>query len=186
VHTYALLEERAPRARRLEHAEAVAELTLRYFKSHGPAQLQDFAWWSGLTLADTRHGIAAAGTALEHQAIDGKDYWFDARAGRGVDAVGAAHLLPNFDEYTVAYRDRTEVLHAGMLHEQALALSNIVTVGGKIRGTWRRTLRRNVVSVEISALDRLEPAEKAAVEAAGQRLGRYLGLPIHLSVLSTG
>jgi hypothetical protein len=185
-HTYALLEERAPKARRLDRDEAVAELTLRYFKSHGPAQLVDFAWWSGLTLTDARKGIAGAGKALGHQSIDGKEYWFDAKAGQARDAAGVAHLLPNFDEYTVAYRDRTEVMHAGGLHEPAFILSNVVTVGGRIRGAWRRRLGRNGVSVEIRPLDRFEPTETAALEAAGRRLGRYLERPVNLLVLSAG
>lgn len=186
LHTYALLEERAPKARRLERVEAVAELTLRYFTSHGPAQLQDFAWWSGLTLADARKGIAVAGTALQQQAIDGKEYWFATNAGREHDAAGVAHLLPNFDEYTVAYRDRAAVMHAGRLHEPAYVLSNIVAIGGKIRGAWRRTPGRNGVSVEVHALDRFKPSESAALEAAAERFGRYLERPVHLSVRSTG
>ncbi|GAC1504945.1 MAG: winged helix DNA-binding domain-containing protein [Candidatus Dormibacteraceae bacterium] len=181
-HTYALLEERAPRTGRLEPTDAVAELTLRYFKSRGPAQLQDFAWWSGLTQADARKGISVAGETLEHQAIAGKEYWFDAKAGRALDAAGVAHLLPNFDEYTVAYRDRGEVMHAGRLPEPASTLSNVVTIGGRIRGSWHRTPGRNGVRVEIQALDRLEPAEVRAIEKAGRRLGRYLDRPVELLV----
>src|SRR3984893_1871582 len=60
-HTHALLEERVPRAPVLERAEAVAELACRYFASHGPATLTDFAWWSGLTVADGRRGLEAFG-----------------------------------------------------------------------------------------------------------------------------
>ena len=55
--TYALLDERVP-PRELTRDEALAELTRRYFTSRGPAQVQDFAWWSGLTMADARAGLA--------------------------------------------------------------------------------------------------------------------------------
>ena len=60
--TYALLEERAPAARALNRDEALAEITQRYFRSHGPATLQDFVWWSGLTVEDAKRGIAQVGT----------------------------------------------------------------------------------------------------------------------------
>jgi hypothetical protein len=110
--TYALLEERVPKAPVLDRTEALAELTRRYFRSHGPAQVQDFTWWSGLTVADARVGIELAGSALAHETIDGKDYWFDAAAGAPVSAAGVAHLLPNFDEYTVGYRDRGAMIHS--------------------------------------------------------------------------
>ena len=57
--TYALLDRRAPTARRLDRPGALLELTRRYFTSHGPATLRDFGWWSGLTMRESRaSGIA--------------------------------------------------------------------------------------------------------------------------------
>jgi hypothetical protein len=185
--TYALLEERAPKARVLDRTEALAELTRRYFRSHGPAQVQDFLWWSGLTLADARAGIALAGTALHHQLVQGNDYWSDAEAAPTVRKPAiVAHLLPNYDEYTVGYRDRAAVFHADRPFEPSLfsfgsVLSNIVTVNGRVRGSWRRTVARSGVRVDIRMLDRLAPAEGAAVEDAGQRLGCFLECRVELS-----
>jgi hypothetical protein len=185
--TYALLEERAPKARVLDRTEALAELTRRYFRSHGPAQVQDFLWWSGLTLADARAGIALAGTALHHQLVQGNDYWSDAEAAPTVRKPAmVAHLLPNYDEYTVGYRDRAAVFHADRPFEPSLfsfgsVLSNIVTVNGRVRGSWRRTVARSGVRVDIRLLDRLAPAEGAAVEDAGQRLGCFLERRVELS-----
>jgi hypothetical protein len=188
--TYALLEERAPapQARVLDRPAALAELARRYFRSHGPAQVQDFVWWSGLTVADARTGIALAGAALAHQVLGGKDYWFDAEAGPAGTAAAVAHLLANFDEYTVGYRDRAAVVHADRPFEPALfsfgsILSNVVTVGGRVRGAWRRMDVRGGVRVEVRLLDRLDTAEAAAVEEAGHRLGRFLGRPVELTWL---
>ena len=62
--TYALVEERAPRARVLPRDEALAELARRYFQSHGPATVHDFAWWSGLTVKDARAGAATVDGGL--------------------------------------------------------------------------------------------------------------------------
>lgn len=190
--TYALLEERAPQAPRLERDQAVAELACRYFRSHGPAQVQDFVWWSGLTVADARSGLELAGSALERDVIDGKDYWFDPTLDPDPPVAGEAHLLPNFDEYTVAYRDRSAALHADRPFDpsffpyfreaapQGGILSNVLTVSGRVRGAWRRTLQRRAVRVEIRLLDGLEPAEKAAVEQAAERYGRFLELAVEL------
>lgn len=189
--TYALFEERVPKARARDRAEAGAELARRYFRSHGPAQVQDFVWWSGLTMAETRNGIAMAGAALQHKVIERKDYWFDPKAGPAADAAGVAHLLPNFDEYTVGYRDRAALVHADRPFETSLfsfgsVLSNVVTVGGRVRGAWRRTVARDSVRVEIRALDRFEPAESAAVEKACRRFGRFLERPVVLTWLGSG
>jgi hypothetical protein len=58
---YALLDERVPAQRRMARDEAVAELACRYFASHGPATLTDFAWWSALTVGDGRRGLETHG-----------------------------------------------------------------------------------------------------------------------------
>src|SRR4029077_19609211 len=82
-HTHALLEERVPPAPSLNRDEAVAELVCRYFASHGPATLHDFAWWSGLTVADGRRGLEAHGGRFVSERVAGLTYWF---ASSGVPA----------------------------------------------------------------------------------------------------
>ena len=72
--TYALLEERAPRARVLARDEALAELTRRYFQSHGPAMINDFVWWSGLTVRDAKAGIAMVTPALVRTSLEDREY----------------------------------------------------------------------------------------------------------------
>ncbi|HEX7262860.1 MAG TPA: winged helix DNA-binding domain-containing protein [Candidatus Dormibacteraeota bacterium] len=187
-HTYALLDERAPKGRAWKRAEAVAELTLRYFRSHGPAQVQDFVWWSGLTMADARAGIAAAGPALEHEVFEGTDLWSSADAPRVNHKGVVAHLLPNFDEYTVGYRDRAGALHPDHSFDPALfsfgsILSNIVTIDGRVRGAWRRAFVRDRLIVEIKTMHRMDRTESQAVEEAARRLGRFLGRPAAVSGL---
>jgi hypothetical protein len=182
--TYALLDERVPAMRQLDRSEALLELTRRFFRSRGPAQVQDFVWWSGLIAADARTGIAAAGPALDHVVLEGKEYWLDAEAGLPPLADSSAHLLSNFDEYTVAYRDRA-ALHADGPFDPTLfsfgsILSNVVTVGGLVRGAWRRTPASRGLRIEIRILDRMEVAERGAVEQAGQKLGRFLQKPVQL------
>lgn len=189
-HTYALLEERAPIVRSLDREEALAELARRYFQSHGPAQLQDFGWWSGLTATDGRTGIAAAGAALAHEMVDGRNYWFDAEAEPAPDVASMAHLLPNFDEYTVGYRDRTAAIDPNRPFNPALfsfgsILSNTVTVGGRVRGAWRRTAAGSGVRIDIRLLDRLESDEAIAVERAGDRMSRFLTQPVELTGLQS-
>ena len=186
-HTYTLLADRAPEASPVDRTAALAELTRRYFRSHGPAQLQDFVWWSGLTAADARSGLELAGETLERQAIDGQDYWCDPEAGPGGEVGGVAHLLPNFDEYTVAYRDRAAV-HGDHPFDPSLfsfgsVLANVVTFDGRVRGAWRRTVEASAVRVEVRPLGRLDPDETSAVDEAGRRYSRFLDRPVELTCL---
>jgi hypothetical protein len=111
--TFALLDEWIPEAKLLERDAALAELAQRYFTSHGPATLQDFAWWSGLTMADARAGLEMIKARLQQETLAGQTYWH-ASSSPVVPVVEdkspSAYLLPTYDEYTVAYKDRSAVL----------------------------------------------------------------------------
>lgn len=184
--TYALLEERAPGSRTLPRDEALVELTRRYFRSHGPAQLGDFVWWSGLSVADARAGIALAAQELRYEAVEGKEYVFHLDTDLEGPATAAAHLLPNWDEYTVGYRDRGEAMPPDDVFDPSVfsfgsILSNVVTTTGRVRGAWRRTIGPGSIRVELRLLGRLDSDEIAAVEAAGRRLGRFIEAPIELT-----
>jgi hypothetical protein len=183
--TFALLAERAPDARRLDRSEALELLARRYFLSHGPAQLQDFVWWSGLSVADARAGLTQAASQLERRVVNGKEYWLDPACASDLPAAPVAHLLPNWDEYTVGYRDR-EAAHPpnGSLDPGLFTygniLSNVVTIGGKVRGGWRRVSGPGRVRIEIRLQKPLAPNEAAAVEAATHRLGEFLEVPAEI------
>src|SRR6185503_4235399 len=69
--TYALLDERVPMVRARSRDDSLAELARRYFTSHGPAQLHDFAWWSGLSVGDACAGLATVERELAREAIGG-------------------------------------------------------------------------------------------------------------------
>jgi Winged helix DNA-binding domain len=77
--TFVLLEEWVPPAPVLDREEALAELARRYFTSHGPATLADFAWWAGLKVSDAKSGLAQVSSQLEQVSVDGTIYW---QAGR--------------------------------------------------------------------------------------------------------
>ena len=192
--TYALLEERAPAGRPLDRDEALTALTLRYFRSHGPAQVQDFAWWSGLTMVEIRKGIHLVGGGLERETMDGKDFWSDPKAARAGRIDPLAHLLPNFDELTVAYRDRGALLDPRVPFNpsffayyrestpQGGMLSNVVTIAGRVRGAWSRTLAPKLVRVHVRPLAPFSASDVEAVDAAAKKLGRFLQLNAEVRV----
>jgi hypothetical protein len=176
--TYALLAERAPRAHSLGRDEALAELTTRYFSSRGPATVRDFAWWSGLTAADARRGLDI--TKAMSQIIDGGTYWTIGRDASRRTTRTAVHLLPIFDEYLVAYRDRSAVFPEGP--SGAMSLQPALVVDGQVAGTWRASRRRDGVVVEITSRRRLTDPERIALAGTSARYGVFLGLPVSVSI----
>jgi len=187
--TYALLDERAPNARRLDRDQALAELTRRYFTGHGPAQAEDFAWWSGLTMADAKRGLEAVGPALAHEVIGGKSYWSSPETRPAADAGPMVHLLPNYDEFLVAYRDRTASLDPARQPDAAPfphgnVLAHVVVLNGQVWGGWKRRLQGRQVVVELGPLAVLDATQTTALERAAGDFARFLGVPVTIAAVA--
>jgi hypothetical protein len=170
--TYALLDERAPQTKALAADEALAELTRRYFTSHGPATLQDFVWWSGLTTADARAGIDMIQRRLVQEVINGKTYWLPSSMPAGQDSSRTAYLLPAYNEFLVAYKDRSAALQPisgkRAIPGDALFSSSIV-IGGRVVGCWKRSLKEDSVIIKLSPFAPFSKAEGRAVDEAAHR-----------------
>ena len=124
--------------------EALREIVLRYFGSHGPATVADCAWWLGLGLTPVRSTLKTLGTELSTRELGGKTYylapdidalWDDAPGSRSVLA------LPGFDEFLLGYQDRTATLAPE--HSDAIApggngvFRRTLVSGGQTLGTWQ-------------------------------------------------
>jgi hypothetical protein len=143
--TYALLDERAPQAKSLPYDEALAELTKRYFTSHGPAVVADFAWWSGLTKTQARAGLEMAKSGLIRETVGGQTYWLAPDLPLVKEPSFTAHLLPNYDEYLLSYRDSSPVLdpsHAHMIEPSNPIFGHFLVIDGRMVGTWRRDFEK--------------------------------------------
>jgi hypothetical protein len=178
--THALVAHRAPSTGApLPRDEALARLAQRYFGSRGPASAADFAWWSGLQPAEARAGLEAIKSALACQVVGGVAYWAAADTPRPTAAALArAYLLPAFDEYLVGYRDRGAVLSAADTRRHNAGggmLAPCIVVGGRVVGTWRRTLQPGVVSIALTLFSRPARRDRDSIVDAAQRYAAFLG-----------
>jgi hypothetical protein len=186
--TYALLDERAPQSRSLDRDQAVAELVRRYFLSHGPATIRDFVWWSGLTVRDAQLGIEAMKPKLQQETVDGHVFWRAPQRRAPPPRGSMALLLPNYDEYLIAYKDRAPVFNSSRTVANIVARSNgafphHLVIDGSLAGSWRRELKANSVMIEVAPYNKLSPAQTRAVMNAVDGYGEFLGLPAALSVV---
>ena len=182
--TYALLDERAPAAPTLVRDEALAELTRRYFTRRGPATPHDFAWWSGLTVSEARRGIALLDSALVRLTIGARDYWIATAAPLPSRRTLSAHLLPNYDEYFIGFRDRTaigrRVPDTSTVTGGNALIPHVIVVNGELVGIWRRTLEKDRVVVTLEPHAALTASESDRVAAEARRFGRFLDRAVEL------
>jgi hypothetical protein len=179
--TFVLLDEWAPRPRRLSAREGAAELAFRYFRSHGPASVQDFAGWTGLGLGISRTAIADNHGRLSSVTVDGVENWVsveltDDPAARPAKTPVA---LPGFDEFLLGYKDRNLVIPPGRFDAVVPGGNGIfratVVADGVVVGTWTRTLTASKVKITLQPFDPLSATRGNAVERALGTYAAYLG-----------
>ncbi len=176
-HTFVLFDEWQPRSRELTHDEALAELALRYFSSRGPATLQDFVWWSGLTVRDARTAIAAVEAELNEISINEKRYLGPPGTSPPLKNRPSIDLLPGFDEYLLGYKDRTAAIDTA--HAKKVASSNgmfrpTILVEGRVVGLWKSTFQKDALHVTLKPFRQLSDHLFASANAVAARYAHFL------------
>lgn len=175
-----------PETKILKRDDALAELAMRYFTSHGPATIQDFTWWSGLLSNDAKTSLEAVKSSLVSETIDNKTYW-SSKSKNAVQYISpTVHLLSSYDEYLVGYKDRSRSLEK--VHSEKKSIKNIMyptlAVDGQIVGTWKRRFKRNEVIMDLKSVIAFNPVESRALDRAAHRFGEFLEMSVHTNMIA--
>ncbi|VXB70033.1 conserved hypothetical protein [Arthrobacter sp. 9AX] len=179
-------DEWIPVSRKLGREEGIAEFALRYFRSHGPATLRDFAWWTQIPFTEVRAAFEGVKDQLVELEFEGLNYWVSPETASlldgGVPGQRSVLLLPGFDELVLGYQDRSLVLapeHANRIVPGGNGVfKRTVVAGGEVIGTWAREGTRPGAGVVPELFDDgrpLGPAAQAAFTRAAQRYLAFLG-----------
>lgn len=179
--SFVLLDEWVPDSHRPDRDEALATIALRYFRSHGPATKQDFAGWTGLTAADAKRGIAAAGDQLTSVTVDDVEMYLErALLDTAPSAMDRREtlVLPGFDEYLLGYKDRSLMLADE--HKPAIIPGNngvfqaTVVCDGRVVGTWKRSFTKVKVKIAVQPLVPLGKPDRARISQAFEGYARFV------------
>jgi hypothetical protein len=173
--TYALLDERVPTARQFNPDEALAKLAQKYFTSHGPAQIKDFSWWSGLSMKDSTEAVAIIKSKVVQEIVNDKTYWMFPNSSAEPLRTNA-FLLSIYDEYTIAYRDRSDLSGEGYFEKlirMGNALTAVIVIDGQIAGTWKRKMIKGKQQITTNLFRKLNKAEEKALQQAEDLYVRF-------------
>ncbi|HEY9551553.1 MAG TPA: winged helix DNA-binding domain-containing protein, partial [Prevotella sp.] len=168
-HTYMLLEERVRAEKPLSRDEALARLAHNYFRSHSPATIDDFLWWSGLSIKEVRMAMHLIDGELNKECFKERVYYVHESCG-GQRRIPATHavFLPSYDEYVISYKYRDNVLNPSF---NGKAFTNngiffpLVVERGRVIGNWKAdlgtaSLRIATTYFEPLSLERMQAIEK--------------------------
>jgi hypothetical protein len=118
--------------------------------------------------------------------VDGAEMIVDtALAGAELPELDDWLALPGFDEYLLGYKDRSMMVDDA--HKDAIIpgsngifMATIVR-GGRVVGTWKRTLRKKAVVVAVQPLVTFTAADREQAEAALRPYAAFLELPLQVT-----
>jgi hypothetical protein len=164
--TYALLDERVPPVKKMHRDEALAMLCLRYFSTRGPATLQDFTVWSGLSMKDAREGAATLPSSFIREIFQEKEYIFKPTALKANNKGQSTFLMPDYDEYGMGYKDRSAIFIPKTNWIDKPRSDHMIVINGKVAGSWQRTIKKNKVTVEATPFIPLSTSKRNELSRA--------------------
>jgi hypothetical protein len=169
--TYALLDERVPLVKEISGKEALSKLMQRYFTSRGPATLQDFVYWSGLTMKDAVAGASTLNSRFTREKFGKQEFIFIPPSSK-IKMKPVTFLMPDYDEYGISYKDRTAIFPVNKLKgiKASIVFNRMVVIDGHIEGTWQRMLTKNSAEIKIVPF---RPFSKIEQEKVAKGIKRY-------------
>lgn len=175
-HTYALLEERVPKTDPFCKEEALAKLALRFFSSHSPATLQDFTWWSGLSVSEAKSGLEAVKKHFISETMNGRTFWMRNDIQLPITESCPSLLLPAFDEFVVSYKDRSEIIKEEHYHKVMTKngiFSHTIMADGRIVGSWKRVKKRKEYQIELSFFEKKDEEKRELFTDQVEKVQRF-------------
>jgi Winged helix DNA-binding domain len=152
--TYALLDERVAGSKRADRE-------------------QSLSWWSGLAENAARSALEMIKSGLNQETLNKKTYWFPLHSGAAIPDLPPALLLSVYDEYSIAYHDRSDISDTRDIERmisRGNALTAVILLNGRVAGSWNKAMKKDLVEIRLNPFRKLEDDEQVA------RYGRFFGV----------
>lgn len=175
--TYALLDERVQSVATISREKALARLAEKFFRSRGPATVHDFAYWSGLSLKDSRNGAASLPVDFTSEDCSGKEYFHASTPSRN-SRIGPTFLMPEYDEYGMSYKDLGTMWSTRPQASDQMAGKNArhqcLVIEGEFCGWWQRDSKSRRPVIDPNFLASLTKSRRAAVTQAVEKYNSFI------------
>ena len=139
--TFVLMDEWLPATPPRSREESLAELARRYFASHGPATVRDFAWWSGLAAADAALALEMVDEGVARRNGRRPDLLARSRCSDNASSTRLLICCPRMTSTPWRIRIAAPSCRARLRRAQIPDTASFypaVVIDGQIAGTWSR------------------------------------------------
>jgi hypothetical protein len=179
--TYALFQQRVQYIKNLTYDEALAKLAGRFFKSHGPATINDFIWWSGLTSREAKIAIELIKSNFIAETLGSEKYWFSEPLR--INLKNTVSLLPAYDEFLISYKNRSASISEHLV-KHAISSNGIfrpiIIINGQVAGAWKRSIKKNNVEIKLKFFTSINKSNKELIKIEIEKFEHFIGKPVKM------
>ena len=171
--TWALLSERVPTTTVIPLNEALKRLAQKYFRSHSPASLEDFTWWSGLPKMQCKKAIEGIASELEEVLVESTPMYLYRNNFEVTDYAKTMHLLPPYDEYLIGYKSRWVALdkkHEAKAHNKFGIFKPVILHEGRVIGNWKASIDKQATNLTTDLFTEKTKVRKSDLQKASNQL----------------
>jgi hypothetical protein len=168
-----------PRISWMEKDQARRVLLRRYFRTFGPATIEDYLYFTGYKKREFEAMIGCPvkdlprrpellGPDLRHLSREGKDYYYTGSLGPAGD-IPPCLFLTGFDQLLMGYRDRSRVVEDSF-RAQVTTATGIVHPTIILRGRLRAAWKKDGDSLQVRAFTRISRRDQRLIAETGEAL----------------
>jgi hypothetical protein len=176
------------KAKPIPAGKAQHALLRKYLRAYGPATLRDFSHWSGIPISEVRPLRSLLGDEFvevdqgeQKSLLHGDDV---AHLETKPPAEPSLRLLPHFDPYLLAHREKDHLLgraHYKRVYRNQGWISPVVLMDGGIAGVWSYKIQGGRLQVTIEPFAKLAAGVRSRISLEAQALGAFLALPAEVA-----
>ena len=130
-----------------------------------------------MSVGDARHALDMVKSDFVSETIAAQTFWLGNFLSIPKSDQESVYLLPAFDEFIISYKDRSASLPSEN-HTKTVSNNGIfrpvIVVNGQVTGIWKRTIQKDMVTVETDLFKQPNQTTKRLIEQARTRFGRFL------------
>ncbi|HWY21263.1 MAG TPA: winged helix DNA-binding domain-containing protein [Candidatus Acidoferrum sp.] len=160
--------------------DAQCALLRKYLRSYGPATLTDFSHWAGIPMQEVKPLLPQLEAELAEIPGDKQSSYLlredVAVLDKSSRTAACIRLLPIFDSYLLAHREKDHLLsaqHYKRVYRNQGWISPVVLIDGAVAGIWSHKLKNKKLFVEIQPFGKLSKPAKAGIEREAESLAAF-------------
>jgi hypothetical protein len=172
----------APEPEDLPREQALGRIARRFIAGHGPATIDDLAYWLKCSKADARTGWENAGRTVEVETERGPMTALPGTLDPPAPGAPAVRLLGQWDHWLLSWADKGLVLPDHQRDVRLVSGRRTAYADGRAFATWRTEKKAASTTVVVEPFDGVPRGARAGLEAEAADLGRFYGVEAELRI----